>query len=290
MWTMTLALMAGFTACSDDDTIDRNYGVNNDEVYFPITLPKTIELSMDASSFEVELRRVRTSDAITVPIRVTDESGLFQIPANVSFPAGVDKATITIGYNYEALGFDTPRNVELRIDDENFITPYGACFYAFSAYVRAPWTQVGKGNYVYAQLWSGVSSGLPLYRSDLDPTQYMISGWGTTQSDFLFAMDEDGSVMVADQPTGYVHPTYGMVYVDDIVDYTGGTDYGFSSYADGVFTFVVVYYCEAGVFGNGPETFTLTSSAISPASRAAELDYDNLQMIQDILPVKAIRQ
>lgn len=541
MWTMTLALMAGFSACSDDDTIDRNYGVDNDEVYFPNTLPQTIELAMDANSFEVELRRVRTADAITVPIQVTDESGLFTIPTSVSFAAGADKASLTVGYSIDDINFGDFKTVVLKIADENFTSPYGASSYTFSAGLSEPWTSLGKGQYsdaflfdgfysaeiqqsdmdptvfrvanpyakaladygytqnagpsefvqfrilqpgetvygttvtmenlvifdtfrtgyyredyeaevqcywpgiftkypdeenwkynyvksyqdngkpavvqlapmyymdgvggwdktqgdgmitivfpgvvlkdgsvsvthtgffhdtkdnvsvvadielgedveeakvalvqgndgeagandiiggivesisitasgevkipmpedaedgkysvvavtyydgeaqeydyatftytsgaketwtqigvgtyTYSIFWEGDDEGLGLFQSQNDPTRFKITDWGYGV-DFIFTMSDDGSVMVADQETGYVHSSYGDVYVDDVVDYSGSTEYGVSSYADGVFTFNVVYYCGAGMFGNGPETFTITSTAQAPAKRA----------------------
>ncbi len=541
MWTMTFAAFFGLSACSDDDTIDRNYGVDNDEVYFPASLPKTIELAIDANSFDVELRRVRTADAITVPIQVTDESGLFSIPSSVSFAAGADKATITVGYSIDDINFGDFKTVVLKIADENFTSPYGTSSYTFSAGMSEPWTslgtgqysdaflfdgfypaviqqsdldptvfrvmnpyakalvdygytqnagpseyvqfrilqpgekvydttvtmenlvifdtfrtgyyredyggeiecfwpgrftsyaaedtwthnyvksyqdngkpavvqlapyyymngiggwnqtqndglitivlpgvvlkdgsvtvthtgffhdtkdnvsvvadlelgadveeakvaivqgtdgdagandviggivesisvtasgevklpmpedaedgkytivavtyfdgeaqeydyatltytsgakeswtQIATGTYTYVQFFEGDDEGLALYRSNDDPTRYKIADWGYGV-DFIFTMTDDGSVMVADQEIGYVHPSYGDVYVDDVVDFSGSTEYGVSSYADGVFTFNVVYYCGAGTFGNGPETFTITSGAQAPAKRA----------------------
>lgn len=267
MWTMALAVFAGFTSCSDDDTIDRNYGVNNDEVYFPNTLPKTVELSLNASTFEVELRRVRTADAITVPIQATDESGLFSVPANVSFGQGEDIAVLSIGYNIGDITPGTFHTIVLKIADESFTSPYGASSYTFEARLKEQWNQIATGTYTYAQLWNGEDEGLALFRNQTDPTRFKITDWGYGV-DFFFTMANDGSVMVDDQSTGYVNPNYGEVYVDDLVDYTEGTGYGVSSYADGVFTFNVIYYCEAGIFGYGPETFTITSTAQAPAKRA----------------------
>lgn len=541
MWTMALAVFAGFSSCSDDDTIDRNYGVDNDEVYFPASLPKTIELAIDANSFDVELRRVRTADAITVPIQVTDESGLFNIPTSVSFAAGADKAVLTVGYSLDDINYGDFKTVVLKIADDSFTSPYGASSYTFSAGLNEPWTSLGKGKYsdvflfdntydaeiqqndvdptvfrvvnpyaqglaaegygqnagpseyvqfrilqpgekvydttvtmenlvifdtfrtgwfhdsyeaevqcfwpgrftkfpeesgwtfnkvvsyqengtpavvqlapyyymdgvggwdytqrdgmitiifpgvtlldssievthagffhdvkdnvsvvadislgddveearvalvqgndgeagandiiggivecisitssgevkipmpegaadgkysvvavsyidgepkeydyatftytsgakeqwtkvgegtyTYSIFWEGDDPGLELFQSQENPTRYKIENWGGGV-DFIFTMNDDGSVMVADQEIGYVHPNYGDVYVDDVVDYSGSTSAGVSSYADGVFTFNVVYYVAEGNFGNGPETFTLTSVAEAPAHKA----------------------
>lgn len=573
MWTMALAVFAGFTSCSDDDTIDRNYGVNNDEVYFPNTLPKTVELPISGNTFEVELRRVRTADAITVPIQATDESGLFSIPASVSFAEGADKAVLTVGYNADEINFDDFKTIVLNISDESFVSPYGASSYTFKAGIPAPWTSLGNcsytdnflfgvayateiqqndidpnvfrvaspyakglvageypqnagpseyiqfrilqpgeqifdttvtmenlvyfdtfltgwyhdsyadevkcywpgmfkkygaeenwlhnyveyyqdnglpavvqlapfyymdsvggwdktqtdgiitivfpgvtvydssvevthtgffydtddnvsvvadielgvdveealvavvqgndgyagandiigglvesikikssgevkipmpedaedgkysvvavtyidgepqdydyatftytagakeqwtqiatGTYTYSIIWKGDDEDLALFQSQDDPSRYKITDWGYGV-DFIFTMSEDGSVMVADQETGYVHPDYGDVYVDDVVDAYETTEYGVSSYADGVFTFAVVYYCGAGVFGKGPETFTITSTAQAAAHKAparhngksltSAVKVTKQQLRQNAIPTKAIRQ
>ena len=76
-------------------------------------------------------------------------------------------------------------------------------------------------------------------------------------------------ILVEDQEIGYNHPSYGAVLVDDLVDYTGTSDYRKSSYKNGVFTFNVVYYVSAGIFGYGPETFALTGSANAKSKKVA---------------------
>ncbi|MDE6654893.1 MAG: hypothetical protein K2K37_10970 [Muribaculaceae bacterium] len=173
MWTMALAVFAGFTSCSDDDTIDRNYGVNNDEVYFPNSLPKTIELAIDANSFDVELRRVRTADAITVPIQVTDESGLFSVPASVAFAEGADKAVLTIGYSLDDINYGDFKTVVLKIADESLISPYGASSYTFSAGLNEPWTSLGNCQYSDAFMFTNTYQA-EIQQSDVDPTVFRV--------------------------------------------------------------------------------------------------------------------
>lgn len=173
MWTLTFAAFAGLSACNDDDTIDRNYGVNNDEVYFPSTLPKTIELPLNANTFDVELRRVRTADAITVPIEATDESGLFTIPANVSFAAGEDKAVLSIGFSLDDINYGDFKTIVLKISDENLITPYGASSYTFKAGLNEPWSSLGKGKFSDAFLFSNTYD-VEIQQNDVDPTVFRL--------------------------------------------------------------------------------------------------------------------
>ena len=122
-----------------------------------------------------------------------------------------------------------------------------------------PLVPYGKGDYLYTQFWSGTDSGLTI---SVDPNYkdtYVISDWGGG-IDFRFTWDGADKVVVADQFTGYTHSSYGPVWVDEFADYAGTTEQGVSTYADGVFTFNVIYYVSAGYFGYGTETFTLTEA------------------------------
>ena len=66
--------------------------------------------------------------------------------------------------------------------------------------------------------------------------------------------------------------TNGDVYVDDLVDYTGKTDYGQSYYdaESGTFYFAIVYYVEKGASKYGTETFTITDEATKARLAAAQ--------------------
>lgn len=134
------------------------------------------------------------------------------------------------------------------------------------------WTAIYKGDYTYTLVFGtedepAVDEGLTLYHCNEDPTLFKIEHWGF-DVDFTFTMDADGNIMVDDQPTGYEHSTYGMVMVDDLVDYTGSTRYGESYCSNGTFNFAIVYYVSEGVFGYGTETFTLTGQAANAVNRA----------------------
>lgn len=141
------------------------------------------------------------------------------------------------------------------------------------------WSDKYIGTYTYSLFWTADEEGTPLdveglvlQQSDKDPNRYQILDWGYKGEPFVFAFQEDGSIIVEDQFIGYTHSSYGDVYVDDLVDYTGKTDYGQSYYdADsGTFYFAIVYYVDAGVFGNGYETFTITDEATKARLAAAQ--------------------
>jgi hypothetical protein len=132
------------------------------------------------------------------------------------------------------------------------------------------WTARSTGDYVYTVFFGDeddpeTDPDLTLYQSDSDPNRWKIEHWGY-DVDFIFTYNKTtGEIMVDDQEVGYVHPSYGTVMVDDLVDYTGSTSRGQSYYEDGVFHFLVIYYVSAGNFGYGYETFTLTGASLAPA-------------------------
>ena len=141
------------------------------------------------------------------------------------------------------------------------------------------WSDKYIGTYTYSLFWVADEEGNPLeiedlvlQQSDKDPNRYQILDWGNNGEPFVFAFQEDGSIIVEDQFIGYTHSSYGDVYVDDLVDYTGKTDYGQSYYdaESGTFYFAILYYVDAGIFGRGYETFTITDEATKARLAAAQ--------------------
>ena len=77
--------------------------------------------------------------------------------------------------------------------------------------------------------------------------------------------------MYSEKFIGYVHDSYGDVFVSDVPSYDEESTYDeypcFYDPATKTFTFNLVYYVSAGVFGVGPETFTVewNDNAAAPA-------------------------
>jgi hypothetical protein len=136
------------------------------------------------------------------------------------------------------------------------------------------WTAKFIGDYTYTLLFGtedepALDEDLVLFQSDTNPNRWKIEHWGY-DVDFCFTYNgATGELVVDDQETGAT-ASAGMIYVDDLVDFTGSTQYGQSSYASGVFTFAVIYYAGDGSpqYAYGNETFTLTANA--PAEVAAK--------------------
>lgn len=183
---------------------------------------------------------------------------------NVPMPADAETGKYTV----TAVTFDA--------DGEAQEVGYFTFSYTASGAVEDTWTLVGNGDYTYTLFFGSeeepeVDAGLALYRNDQNPARFKIEHWGY-DVDFFFTMDAEGNVLVDDQETGYVHPSYGMVCVDDAVDYRQDSGWGVSSYDSetGTFNFAVVYYVSAGVFGYGTETFKLTAGEAKHRKVAAK--------------------
>ena len=143
--------------------------------------------------------------------------------------------------------------------------------------VKAPvagntWTPIFVGDYTYTLFFGSAEepstdSDLVLYQCNEDPTLFRIEHWGY-DVDFLFNMDEEGNIVVNDVFTGYTDSKYGEIMVGESKNVLGTEKYGVSSYANGIFSFGVAYYSEAGVFAAGIETFKLTAEAQKAITRA----------------------
>lgn len=136
-----------------------------------------------------------------------------------------------------------------------------------------PRVDLCKGTFTYGVMFKSdgkpaVDEGLTLQCDPNYENTYVISDWGYGV-DFEFTYDPtSGKVIVPIQFTGYVHPSYGNVYVGEaktIVsekysDYDKLVDSSYDPKTN-TFSFCVAYYCQAGLFGTGVETFS-TDNAI----------------------------
>lgn len=258
---VVFSLFVATTICSCDDEVEYTPAEKLDsaQVYFPSTNSTSLNLAGNESSFDVEIARVKTDDAITVPLTLTGGNGLYTAPSSVSFAQGAAKAVVAISYDAAEIGPDNYMDITLSIADESMTTPYGIANYTVNVGIPQTYTARYMGNYTYVYYWSGIDPGLTLYQSDIYPERWKIEHWGS-DIDFFFTWDQTTNGILVDSQVCANNSTYGPVTVEDLVEYTGSTNYGQSYYADGVFHFAVIYYVDAGNFGYGEETFEVTES------------------------------
>ncbi len=194
---------------------------------------------------------------------IEDEDYVFS--GSVYLPMAADAPTGT--YTIVVVGYDADGEAqEYDYTEFKYQNP------SDSAPTYSPWA---KGDYTYTLFFADedeegnvvpyVDEGLLISRGDSNPNRFKVEHWGY-DVDFYFEFQEDGSILVDDQETGYVHSSVGMIYVDDLVDYTGGTEYGQSYYDEetGTFHFAVIYYyadSQAHSVGFGEETLQVTGAA-----------------------------
>lgn len=160
-------LLAGCNA--SDDYPDRSQSpAQNPEsmqVYFPAPAATDLELETDQpTELTVEVARVRTQSAATVPITVTQNTdNVFVVPASVEFAAGQETAEIRVVFPDAQTGVEY--RLGLAVEGEQYADPYyvgqPAVYFTVS---RLKWESFATGDY-YAAPFEETMNGVELYRA-----------------------------------------------------------------------------------------------------------------------------
>ena len=164
------------TACTEDVIYTPAEQLTNAQVYFSNTLSSKIELprDMDVSSFNVELRRIITTDALTVNLTVENGNpDIFSVPTSVSFASGSDMTNIIISYDPAKLDFDDFSSIQISVPDANLTSPYGNFVYSFSVGKSSPWLSLGIATFSDAFMFDD-SYNVELQQNEIDPTRYRL--------------------------------------------------------------------------------------------------------------------
>lgn len=149
-----ICLGLGLSSCSDDEyqrgeepvpyNMTAYFSANNKAEY--IFTPEDVA---ESSILQLEVKRLQSDDAASIPVIVVDKDDIFKIPATVEFEAGESTATLNVEY----AGIEEKKLCKFSIRlDENFIDPYkkveGSDVYAASVFV-SNWRQISKN----VQFW-----------------------------------------------------------------------------------------------------------------------------------------
>lgn len=257
------------TACSSDDYDWAT--VSGNQVYFSNELDTIVEISSKATSFEVPISRVKSDEAISVPLKAEQEDGsIFTVPSNVEFKAGEKVAKVLVSYDPAKITFGKYEKLTLSIADDAYSTDYGYGTYTFKAGATqwtdwAPYNAAGTATFKYSLFWNGDDAGLKFYvrHNTIDTNEYQFRieqcMYGVN---IVMDYDENtGVVSVPVQNTGYHHSKYDEdVMVADFDAYLKSigkenTDkvYGSFDKEQGIITLPLVYFISQGVFANGYE-------------------------------------
>lgn len=149
-----ICLGLGLSSCSDDEyqrgeepvpyNMTAYFSANNKAEY--IFTPEDVA---ESSTLQLEVKRLQSDDAASIPVIVVDKDDIFKIPVTVEFEAGESTATLNVEY----AGIEEKKLCKFSIRlDENFIDPYkkveGSDVYAASVFV-SNWRQISKN----VQFW-----------------------------------------------------------------------------------------------------------------------------------------
>lgn len=224
-----LGLAVALTACSDDkDHPDYAPAGASAGAYFNAASPKAYYVSDAMTSFDVLVYRTKDAGA-TFEVSAEDASGLFTVPTTVTFNGSDLTTNITVTFDPSKLVVDQPYPVTLTLVESS---GYGQKSYTFNVVKADPMVteSLGAGNYTYYCIWSGDDPDLPVQVSYMPSTPnnltVTISNWGggaplDIEVPDVKNVDASGATTVYVHPqfTGYVHSTYGEVWVADLYSY-----------------------------------------------------------------------
>lgn len=150
-----MALVAGFTACSEDGADYQPGAVaEGPQAYFPSDAQTSFSVGAEDSAVTLPVNRVETAGALDVPVLVTvaeGNEGLFEVPTSVSFNDGDESTTLDVAFDYTALTAGTTYEVTLKLDDPTMTTPYASSEVTVAITVPEPYVLMGT-----ATIWDGL--------------------------------------------------------------------------------------------------------------------------------------
>ena len=228
-----------------------------------------VTLSADVASAKLGLVKGKSGDAINSEISAlidgTDENAVDVAESGeykVAFPADAESDNYTL--------------VVVTFDEDGEAQDYNYAVFKYTApgATEDTFTPVYVGTYTYTLLFGSETepydvAGLTLSQCDQNPNKYRIEHV-FYDVNFDFVLNEDGTITFDDQFTGYTHSSYGEVYVMDMNANYPDDCPDASYYANNTFNFNIGYYCSAGFFAYGFETFKLTGYAAKAVTKSAK--------------------
>lgn len=221
-------------------------------VSFPASTSIIEMVAADGNKFSVELWRGNTKGSVSVPVTIEGGEGAFT-PSKSSFDFADGEAKATIDFNYpsiSAFGGEIYK-IKVSVSDEKMVSPSGHSEIALS--VQRKLTRKFLGTGIYYSDWYEDQWKQDIYTTEEAPNYYILPNCWVTGTDFTFTMENGKPVWPASFFSGYVHSSYGNVYI-----YTGD-----SYITDGVLYLEVAgYRVSAGSFGGGMEYFVLPDGVV----------------------------
>ncbi len=302
-----VAIVAGlFAACSDDD-FKAGPAVSGTQVYFPESIAAEYSIGDDVSEIVIPVMRVVGTEAQTVAVLADDKSGLFSIPASVSFAAGEKKAELLMTFDRTQLEDGTDYPISFLLNDEENTTPYGNSQLAITV-TPWPWEVLGTGLFRddwLSSMYNGnsVEIEVQIHKHKSREGVYMIEdmyGWpflteffGGSQADIeskvglnytptniVLNASDPNAVFFSRQFSGITDkdPDYGDYEIATLKD-------GEGTLVDGVVTFPVqglgLFCLKGGQYANKNGNFRILLPGAEIVDYSLAVEYDSMRVDND---------
>lgn len=229
---VALPLVAGLASCSESGAdYDAASIIAGNEVYFA-SVSEKVELSTDENVAYVSINRVKTDDAISVPLKVTSTSADIKPANEAKFAAGENVGKIAISYDPAKVEPGVYDTLTIAVNDPNYVTPYGASAVTVLIGQAEPWVSLGWGkfgDFFMADDYVDVK----IEQNQLKPNQYRvvdpykdITGKSARDPYFYFTVHSAGDMII--ESKDYKAPFDGFVtYEDCNTGYYYGDGYGY---------------------------------------------------------------
>ena len=245
---ITLAIMALMlaSACEHEGTI-YEMPENSALVSFPSDAAIFEMLASDGNKVTVDLWRGNTKGAASIPVQIEDKTGGVFKPAKSTFDFADGEGIAHLDITYPDINAFGGETYELVLSvDESQVSPSGVSEMTVSATRKLTPKYVGTG--IYYSDWYEEEWEQDLYTTEEAPDFFILPDCWVRGTDFTFTVQNHKPIWPASFFSGYVHSSYGNVYI-----YTGE-----SYIEDGVIYLPVTgYRVSAGTFGGGIEYFVL---------------------------------
>jgi hypothetical protein len=240
-----MALMLA-SACEHEGTI-YEMPENSALVSFPSDAAIFEMLASDGNKVTVDLWRGNTKGAASIPVQIEDKTGGVFKPAKSTFDFADGEGIAHLDITYPDINAFGGETYELVLSvDESQVSPSGVSEMTVSATRKLTPKYVGTG--IYYSDWYEEEWEQDLYTTEEAPDFFILPDCWVRGTDFTFTVQNHKPIWPASFFSGYVHSSYGNVYI-----YTGE-----SYIEDGVIYLPVTgYRVSAGSFGGGIEYFVL---------------------------------
>lgn len=202
----------------------------------------------DGNKITVELWRGNTKGTTSIPVDIEDQTDGVFTPSKRTFDFADGEAVAKIDFTYPDINDfgGEVYSIVLTIADPEQVSPSGIDQLTVSAQRKLTRKFLGTGLF-YSDFF-GAEWEQDIFTTEEAPDLYILPDCWETGTDWTFTMENGEPVFPMDFFTGYVHSTYGNVYIRPSESYI----------EDGVLYLIVAhYFVSAGSFGDGYEAFVL---------------------------------